>query len=144
VFDRAGFDLLAVLRPAEPFSRKLTHKTIAVWPRSEFVRAAVLLSQRKHVAVVGVSLCATVRGHVNLGYPLIQYRYVQVLPAIQNISASFDPIDAIGTAQAGFRRKRGYFPGKKRSFGFLDFITDPESRETRTSLRLRSSKVDML
>jgi hypothetical protein len=106
--------------------------------------AATFFYSATRDTIGGVSLCATVRGHVNLGYPLIQYRYVQVLPAIQNISASFDPIDAIGTAQAGFRRKRGYFPGKKRSFGFLDFITDPESRETRTSLRLRSSKVDML
>jgi hypothetical protein len=70
-------------------------------------------------------LRATVRGYVNLGYLLIQHRHVYVLPGIQNISASFDPIDAIGAAQAGFRRKRGYLPGKKPSFGFLDFIADP-------------------
>jgi len=46
-------------------------------------------------------------------------------PGIQNSGASFDPLDPIGATQAGFRRKRGYFPGNEISFGFLDFITDP-------------------
>ena len=33
--------------------------------------------------------------------------------------------DAIGTAQAGFRKTRGCVQGKKLSFGFLHSITDP-------------------
>jgi hypothetical protein len=35
-------------------------------------------------------------------------------------------MDAIGAAQSGVRRKRGYVQGKKLSFGFLHFITDPD------------------
>src|SRR6202521_4850361 len=120
-----GLDVLAVLRPAEIVSGKLIHKTIAAWPRFEFVRAAVLLHHRKDVAVVGIPVCATVGGHVDLGYPPIQHRHVHVLSGIQNISASFDPIDAIGAAQAGVRRTRGCFPGKELSFGLPFFITDP-------------------
>jgi hypothetical protein len=54
----------------------------------------------------------------------MQHRHIYVLPGIQNISASFDLIDTIGTAQARFQRKRGYLPRKKPSFGLLDFIAD--------------------
>jgi hypothetical protein len=62
---------------------------------------------------------------VNLGYSPIQHRHIHVLPSVQDLSAGFDPIDAIGAAQSGFRRKRGYFEGKKLSFRFLHFITNP-------------------
>jgi hypothetical protein len=55
----------------------------------------------------------------------MQHRHIYVLPGIQNISARFNLIDTIGSAQARFRGKRGYSPGKKPLFGFLDFITDP-------------------
>jgi hypothetical protein len=64
-------------------------------------------------------------GDVNLSYLLIQHRHIHVFPGIQNISARFYPLNTIGAAHARFRRKRGYFPGKELSFGFLDFITNP-------------------
>jgi hypothetical protein len=97
---------------------KLIHNTVAVWPRFQFVRVAILLRQRKHVPVVGVSLCPSVRGQVNMGYPPMQHRHIYVLPGIQNISASFDLIDTIGTAQARFSKKARVF-SKKETFVWL-------------------------
>ena len=75
--------------------------------------------------VVDVSRRPTIRGHTNLGDSPIQHRQIHVLPGVQDINAGFDPINAIGTTQAGIRRKRGYFQRKKCSFGFLHFLTDP-------------------
>jgi len=124
-FAFTAFHVLIAIQPPQEFSRRPSLDAIVVVLRFAFVGATVLRGQGKHVAAVGVSLCAAVRGHVNLGYPLVQHRHVYVLSSIQDISASLDPTNAIGAAHAGFRGKRKHFQGKKLSFGSLHPITDP-------------------
>jgi hypothetical protein len=138
--------ILIAIQPPKVLSRRPSFDAITVVLGFESVGSAVIVAQPDDVAVVAASRCATIRGHIDLGDSPIQHRHIHVF----DINAGFDPIDAIGTTQAGIRRKRGYIQRKKRSFGFLHFLADPNSAKLKhwsrneSRLRNRQGKIGSL